>query len=252
MRIYLGRYVYGLAAIVFGVVTLVWRDFSTWQQNVPHGTMFVYIAAGVELVGGIAILWPKTARAGAVALGCLYLIFALSWLPRIAAEPLVYDRWGNFFEQFSIVSGALIVYAWATPDNPERAAKLARMGYLFFGTCVVSFMLVHIFYLSAVVAFVPRWIPPGQMFWAVTTTIAFAFAAIALLSGRLALLASQLLAVMLLGFGLLVWLPRPFADPHQIINWGGNAQNLAIAGAAWIVADYLGGNRSRAMAESAP
>jgi uncharacterized membrane protein YphA (DoxX/SURF4 family) len=77
------------------------------------------------------------------------------------------------------------------------------------------------------------------MFWAITTTIAFALAAIALLTGRSALLASRLLTAMLVGFGLLVWLPAPFTDPHKIINWAGNAQNLAITGAAWIVADFL-------------
>ncbi|PWT86679.1 MAG: hypothetical protein C5B58_01020 [Acidobacteria bacterium] len=82
------------------------------------------------------------------------------------------------------------------------------------------------------------------MFWAVTTTMAFASAAIALLSGRFSLLASRLLAAMIIGFGLLIWLPAPFADPHKLINWAGNAQNLAIAGAAWIVADFLAQNRS--------
>ena len=69
--------------------------------------------------------------------------------------------------------------------------------------------------------------------------IAFALAAIALLSGWFALLASRLTTAMIIGFGLLVWLPRPFADSHQLINWVGNAQNLAIAGAAWIVCDFL-------------
>ena len=49
---------------------------------------------------------------------------------------------------------------------------------------------------------------------------------------------------MIVGFGLLIWLPAPFADPHSFLNWGGNAENLAIAGAAWIVADYLSQNRS--------
>jgi hypothetical protein len=83
------------------------------------------------------------------------------------------------------------------------------------------------------------------MFWAVTTTIGFALAAIALLSGRSALLASRFLKAMIIGFGLLVWLPAPFADPHQLINWAGNAQNLAITGAAWIVTDFLSQNRSK-------
>jgi hypothetical protein len=27
--------------------------------------------------------------------------------------------------------------------------------------------------------------------------------------------------------------------PQKLINWAGNAQNLAIAGAAWIVANFL-------------
>ena len=244
-KIYLGRHVYGLAAVGFAVITLIWREFNGWQQNVPHGAVFVYLAVAIELFGGLAIQWPRTARAGAIALGLLYLSFALSWVPRIAKEPLVYDRWGNFFEQFSIASGALIVYAWASRGDSERAARIARIGYVCFGICVISFTLEQLFYLSGTATYVPKWIPPGQMFWAITTTIALGLAAIALLSGRVALLASRLLTVMLASFGLLVWLPVPFADPHKLFNWAGNAQNWAITGAAWIVADFLSQNPSK-------
>ena len=77
------------------------------------------------------------------------------------------------------------------------------------------------------------------MFWAVATTIAFALAAIALLTGRSALLASQLLTLMIVSFGLLICLPAPFADPHQLTSWAGNAQNLSIAAAAWVLMDFL-------------
>jgi len=239
VRIYLGRHVYGLAAIIFAIVTLIWRDFTTWQQNIPRAPMVVCLVVALELFGGLAIQWPKGARAGAIALGALYTVFALSWVPRIVREPLVYDRWGNFFEQLSIVSGAMMVYALATRDDSGRRAKITRMAYIFFGICVVSFMLEQLFYLSATASFVPKWIPPGQRFWAITTTIALALAAIALLSGHTALLASRLLTLMLIGFGLLVWLPTLFSDPHTLFNWAGNAQNWAITGAAWIVADVL-------------
>ncbi len=207
----------------------------------------MHLAAAIEILGGVAIQWRRTARAGAVALGSLYFVFALLWVPFIAAEPRVFDRWGNFFEQFSLVSGALIVYALLGPSDSQRPPTAARLGYIFFGICVVSFTAEQLFYLSGTAAFVPKWIPPGQMFWAITTTIAFALAAIALLSGRSALLASRLLTAMIIGFGLLVWLPAPFADPHKIINWAGNAQNLAIAGAAWIITDYLSGERFNPM-----
>jgi uncharacterized membrane protein YhaH (DUF805 family) len=160
-------------------------------------------------------------------------------VPLIAASPGVYDSWGNFFEQFSLVSGALIVYGLFSPDSSPAKSRAIRTGYIGFTICVISFMLEQLFYLSGTASFVPKWIPPGQMFWAVVTTIAFALAALALLSGRMALLASRLLTAMLLGFGLFVWLPAPFADPHKLIDWAGNAQNLAITGAAWIVADFL-------------
>jgi uncharacterized membrane protein YphA (DoxX/SURF4 family) len=242
-KLYLGRHVFGLAGILFGVITLAWRDFNIWQQiqplgNVPHRTVLACFVAVLEIFGGVAIQFRKTARIGALTLGGIYLAFALLYVPRILAEPRIYTRYGGFFEEFSQVAGALIIYSMFA-QRSERSAKLARLGYVFFRLSVISFTLEQIFYLSATAEFVPKWIPPGQMFWAVATTIAFALAAVALLTGRSALLASQLLTLMIVGFGLLIWLPAPFADPHQLTSWAGNAQNLSIAAAAWIVTDFL-------------
>jgi uncharacterized membrane protein YphA (DoxX/SURF4 family) len=244
-KIALGRHVYGLAAVIFGLVAFAWRSFDApWQQiqalgNFPHSEVLVSIAALLELFGGVAVQWRKTARVGALALAVNFLAFALLWVPRIVAEPLVYDRWGNFFEQLSIVSGALIVYG-----SFSHSQRLARAAYVFFGICVISFTLEQLFYIHGTAAFVPKWIPPGQMFWAMVTTVAFALAAIALLTGHFALLASRLLTAMIVSFGLLIWLPATFLDPHKLINWAGNAQNLAIAGASWIVMDYLSARRA--------
>ncbi len=130
MNVNFGRLVYGLAAIAFGIITLVWHDFNTWQQirvfgNSLHCEILVYVAAAIEIFGGIAIQWRRTARAGAIALGTPYLVFVLLWVPDIVATPPIYDRWGNFFEQFSLVSGALIVYAMCGQNNSKRAAKIA-------------------------------------------------------------------------------------------------------------------------------
>jgi hypothetical protein len=62
---------------------------------------------------------------------------------------------------------------------------------------------------------------------------------VSILFGRSVVLASRLLTAMFAIFGLLVWLPRVLADPDHHINWGGNAQNWALTGAAWIVADLF-------------
>ncbi|HEY2473870.1 MAG TPA: hypothetical protein VGI19_03620 [Candidatus Cybelea sp.] len=240
--IQLGRHVYGLAAIGFGLLGLSWRQFNIWQQIAPlglvhHSEILLSLIAAIQIAGGIAIQFARTARAGAAALGIVYLFFALLWLPLYFAKP-VYDSLGNFFEQFSPVSGAIIVYASSGAQSPKMA-RFARIGYYCFALSVVSFTLEQALYLHGTARFVPTWIPPGQMFWAITTTIAFALAAIALFIGRSALLASRLLTLMIGLFGLLIWLPAPFRHPELLTNWAGNAENWAIAGSAWIVTDYL-------------
>ncbi len=238
MKYSLGRYVYGLAAGAAGICALGWHNFSV-VGNIPHRGIFIYIAAAIEILGGVFILWSRTARVGAVAVGVIYLIFALLGVPFILKHPFVYNGFGNFFEQFSFVAGALILYAGSGPIASDRTNRLAKFGYYSFGICVVSFALEQLFYLPATASLVPKWIGPGQMFWAWATTVAFAFAAISLSTGFKARLASQLITAMVLGFGLLVWLPVLVADPHHFANWAEATETLGICASAWIVADYL-------------
>jgi len=248
MKYSLGRYVYGVAAIGFGICAVVWHDINT-LANLHHRPILIYAVAAIEILGGIAVQWPRTVRAGAFALGTIYFAFALLGVPLIIEHPLVYNGYGNFFEQFSLVSGAVILYACSGQIAPARTARFAHIGYYAFGICVVSFTLEQLFYLSATASLVPKWIPPGQMFWAVTTTSAFALAAIALLTGFLAPLASRLTTAMIVGFELLTWLPLLFADPHSFENWSESAETLAIAASAWVVADFLDQRRSATCAE---
>src|ERR1700720_4858246 len=54
--------------------------------------------------------------------------------------------------------------------------------------------------------------------------------AVALLTNRMALLATRLLTMMLVIFGLLVWVPLVLLDPHTHTNWRETAGSFAIAG----------------------
>ena len=113
------------------------------------------------------------------------------------------------------------------------------------GICAASFTLEQAIYLGATANFVPKWLLPTQMFWAVTTTVLFALAAVALLTNRMAVLATRLLTTMLVIFGLLVWVPLILSDPHNHTDWSETAETFAIAGAAWILTDLLGEYRLR-------
>jgi hypothetical protein len=230
----LGRHVFGVAALAFGLITLAWHDYNGWHQ--PR--YLVYAAAAALILGGAAIQFRRTAKTGVVVLAAVYLVFALLCVPGIVAKPYIYNSWGNFFEQFSLVTGAALVYGRLSSAWSRETVN--RIGRVLLGICTASFTLEQAFYLNATASLVPKWLPPSQMFWAVTTTVLFALAAVALLTNRMALLATRLLTMMLVIFGLLVWVPLLLSDPHNHTNWSETAETFAIAGTAWILADLLG------------
>ena len=240
MKTALGRYGFGLAAIGFGVCALVWPAFSGWGQvqalaGLPFHEFLPYVIAAVEIVGGAAVLFPRSARAGAIALGSLNGAFALLAIPSILSHPLVYNGYGNFFEQLSFVAGAVILDACNAPARPRRFAWAA---YYAFAACVVSFALEQWFYLAATASFVPKWIPFGPTFWAYATTAAFGLAAIALFTRLMPRLAARLTAAMVAAFALLVWVPAIVAGPHTLGNWTEGLETLGIAASAWMVAGF--------------
>ncbi len=230
----LGRHVFGVGALAIGLITLAWHNYNDWHQ--PR--YLVHAAAAALIFGGAAIQFRRTAKAGAAVLGAVYLVFALLCVPGIVAKPQIYNSWGNFFEQFSLVAGAALVYARLSSSWSRET--LNRIGRILLGICTASFTLEQAFYLHATASLVPKWLPPSQMFWAVTTTVFFALAAVALLTNRMALLATRLLTMMLVLFGLLVWVPLLLSDPRSHTNWSETAETFAIAGTGWILADILG------------
>jgi hypothetical protein len=236
-----GRIVFGAAAALFGVIALMWYDSETWQSlrqiwSLPFGRAIGGSLMAFQVAGGIGMQYPQTTRLASIALGVVYLLFSLACLPGIFAAPTVYAQYGSFFEQFSLLCGAIAVYS-ATEANQARAVVFGRVARLGLGVCAISFTLSQVFYFRVTADMVPTWIPPNQVFWAIVTTIAFALAAIATLINRQARLAIRLLTLMLALFAILVWVPRLIAHPTAHLNWSEFSLTLLIAGAAWTVAD---------------
>jgi hypothetical protein len=236
-----GRIVFGASAVLFGVIALMWYDRETWQSlsriwSLPFGTIVGGCLMVVQIAGGIGMQHPRTARLASIALGGVYLLFSLACLPGIVAAPTVYAQYGSFFEQFSLLCGAIALLA-ATEAVADRAAAFGRVARIGLGVCAISFTLSQVVYLRVTAGMVPTWIPPNQMFWAIATTIAFALAAIAILINRKARLAIRLMTLMLALFGVLVWIPRLIVHPEAHLNWSEFSLTFLIAGAAWTVAD---------------
>ncbi len=236
-----GRILFGAAAMLFGIIALMWHDSATWQNlrhiwNLPLGTVIGGCLMAAQIAGGIGMLYSHTTRFAAIILCAVYLFFSLACVPAIIAASNIYDKYGgSFFLFFSLLCGAVALYA-ATEANAARVIALGRLARIGLGVCAISFALGQALLLRETAHLVPKWIPPNQMVWAILTTIAFAVAAIAILINRQARLAMRLMTVMLALFGVLVWIPQLIAHPQAHFNWSECVLTFLITGSAWTVA----------------
>lgn len=255
----LGTYLFGGASVMAGLLDLIWGQFEPAHQpigalgdHVPGQVFFLYLAAALLISGGVAVCLRRTTRAGATALGIVYLAFALFWLPRLYTAPrvlgfrfpVIIGLLGGIFMQLILVAAAVILYASASTLISRWRGTVTVITRWAFGLAAISFGLVHLSGVAATARMIPRWMPLTPEFWTVLTGIAFGCAGLAVLARVLDLLAARLLALMLLLFDVLVLAPLPLSSPHQHVAWGANAYNLAAAGAVWIFAESISRRRS--------
>ena len=243
-RLTLGWRVYGLGVMALAAVCLAWGRFDPGQpvpKDFPDRAVLAYAAAAFMLVAGAAIEWRRTAAWAAGALAAYYAVVVVVLLNGrvILAHPGEFGAYSGTAEQLAIAAGGLIVFAANARIDPALAARLTRLGQVAFGVCALLFGGAHFAYMGLTVPLVPKGLPPSQTFWAYATGVGPIAAGLAILPGVQARLAAILLTVMFAAFTPLVHLPLLLADPSSYGNWTENALNLALVGAAWIVADSL-------------
>ncbi len=252
----LGSHIFGMAAIALGLVGLIWGDFANvWQPvpaTVPHRALFAYLYATLLLLAGAAMQFWPAARIGAVALAVLYSLPAALWARRVFGFPGMIGTWGGLAEELALIAAAVAAFVFLT-ERPSDAAKLtARIACIVFGLCFITIGAEHFLALKETAALVPHWIPPSGRFWGVFTGVAHVLAGLAILSGVMALLAARLLTAMIFVFGVLVWLPAVYAQPHVHMMWSANAINLALLAAAWTMADAIAARREQKRTAEVP
>ena len=197
----LGSRIYGLGVMAVGLASLVLGEFDPGQPVPEHfpARLALTYAAGAIMVIAAA---------------------AVEW-------------------QLAIAAAGLIIYASTTRVDAVSATRLTRLGQLVFGVCALVFGGAHFVYMSNTASLIPKWLPPTQEFWGYATGVAFVAAGVAILTGVQARLAAILLTAMLASFGVLVNGRILLTDLSSHWNWTESAVNLAVTGAAWVLADSL-------------
>src|ERR1700722_15845322 len=228
-----GWRVYGLGVMAIGMACLVFGEFDPGQpmpKHFPGRPAWAYAAGAFMVIAAAAIEWRRTAAWGAAALTVYYTLFVVIlingrvWFTDYA----VYVTYEDIAMQLSIAAGGLLVYATTAKIDGALAARLTRVGQLTFGVCALVFGGAHFVYMQNTASMVPKWLPPTQEFWGYATGVGFVAAGIAIL-----------VSFGVLSNGLIL-----LADHKSHWNWTESAVNLAVVGAAWVLADSLARPRS--------
>jgi len=240
-----GWRVYGLGAMALGIVSLALGDFHPGQpvpKDFPDRTALAYAAAAFMLVAGAAVEWRRTTAWGAAVLNAYFgLIVVIVMNGRVLLGHYAeYGTYESLAIELAIASGGLIVYATSARIDATLASRLVRLGQVMFGVCALIFGGAHFVYMNLTAPLVPKWLPPSQEFWGYATGLAHIAAGVAILTGVQARLAAILLTIMFASFTPLVHVPMLLANPSSHWIWNENAVNIALTGAAWVVADSWG------------
>jgi uncharacterized membrane protein len=248
-RMAFGWRVYGLGVMAVGLASLAFGDFDPGQpmpDKFPARTALAYASGAFMVVAAAAVEWRRTAAWGAAALTVYYTLFVVILMNGrlLFTDYAVFVTYENIAMQLALATGGLIVYATTAKIDAVLSARLTRLGQLAFGVCSLVFGAAHFVYMNLTAPLVPKWLPPTPTFWGYATGVFFVAAGVAILTGVQARLAAILETVMLASFGLLANGPMLLADHSNHMNWTESAVNLAVTGAAWVVADSLARHRS--------
>jgi uncharacterized membrane protein len=247
-----GKFIFAGTMIVLGIVGLFRGNFTVIWQPVPEGVparvALIYLCALVSLGGGVGLLFRRTATIAArLLLGYFLLWLVLLRVPGMLISRTV-DFWWATAQVAVMTAAAWVLWVWFADDSDkqrfgsaagENGLRLARALY---GLGMIPFGIAHFVYLQHTAEMVPAWLP-WHVFWAKFFGWTFIAAGVAMIIGVCARLAATLSAVEMGLFLVLVWVPVIAAGSKSAGDWSETLASVALAAAAWVVAESYRGKR---------
>ncbi|HEU5357746.1 MAG TPA: hypothetical protein VFU45_01410 [Gemmatimonadales bacterium] len=228
--------VYGYSVLLFQEVPPAWAG---WLTTVG------YASAAILAVTGFGLLFDRSAQLSVRILLPFLLLWLLTRIPVVLADPLREISWFAVGEVAVPFSAALILFTrLADPGTTSRIRRAAVthgpiVTRVLVGASLVTFGLSHFFEFAArTVSLVPAWLP-YRTAWADLAGAAQVAAGLGVLFKVYPRLAAAAEAAMLSLFTILVWIPAVIARPGLQSNWVEFLFTWALAAACWVVAESI-------------
>lgn len=249
----LGRPLFAIPFAVFGVQYFIYGHFTGGLGPYPdwlHGSApLAYLTGAVLIAISVCILVDWQAPLATDVLAWSYLLVVLllhtPHLSAVMNDGVVRTR---ALEPLGLAAAAFVLASSLLPASSGRVWRW-QLGRFIYAACMIVFGWQHFLYHSFLKTLVPVWLP-GHLFFIYFTGVAFIAAALAMLSGILARLASISLGVMFLLWFLILHIPRCLAAPRNGDEWSSAFIALTFAGASFVFAAAFSRDSSASRATS--
>jgi len=242
----------GVLALIYGDFAMGWQPVAEW---VPGRTALAYVSGVIMLLGGIGLLFARTAGWSAAILFPYLAVWVLLKVPAVLTSPQVEVVWLGFGEIAVLFMGGWVLFAKLAEPRDGSWLKFAssqqtiRALQLFFGLCLIPIGLSHLVYVKATTDFVPPWLP-FRVGWVYLSGVGQIACGLGLLLSILPRFAAFTEAAMIGSFTVLVWIPRILAGPKERLPWTAFFISWAIGSGAWVVAQSFRPSKTNLKAQS--
>jgi len=241
-----GRIIFSLGIIALGVLSLIMQDFiiarpPEWPADMGGKSIWAYGAGALVIACGLAIIGRKEELGASYIIGTLILLsFLIRHLPALIGSTGEGILWSlNAFKTLALAGGAFIVaLSFIRQEGKVTAFKYYRE-ILWVSVIFLSYFLIicgfaHFKFDDFVIGFIPAYIP-FRPFWAYACGVFLVAGGLGLLIKPVRMQAALLSGIMILGWFLLLHIPRVIAAPNDAGERMGLFESFTFSGILFVL-----------------
>lgn len=238
-----GRIMFSAGIIGLAILCIIFKDFivgrpPAWPAGFDVNPALAYISATLLIIAAIAIIGKQKALPASLTIAALVLLLSV-----LRHLPHFMDDWGNSFKSMGIFGGALIVGSTFIKQDSDKAKKnLVSIGTILLAAFFISMGYAHFKFADFVMAFIPGYIPL-HWFWAYLCGVCLFAGGIGILIPATRKWAALLSGIMLLGWFLLLHIPRFLANTNDASDRMGLFESFAFSGIFFVLAGIFSARR---------
>jgi uncharacterized membrane protein YphA (DoxX/SURF4 family) len=255
-----GRFIYSTGIIALAILCLISKDFivgrpPAWPAGFNINPALAYVSGAVLIISAIAIILKRKARLAALLISALIFLFSV-----LRHLPNFMNDWANAYKSLALVGGSLIIAASFSVQDPAKdsgfraderlRSVLITIGCILLAAFFIACGYAHFKFVDFIESFIPSYIP-FHVFWAYFCGICLFAGGVGLLIPQTRRLAALLSGCMVLGWFLLLHIPRFIANTNDASDRMGLCESFTLVGIFFVLAGISPGlEKKRTLSKS--